>query len=453
MSAALETQYRRLVGWYPRQWREHHAQVIIGTLMDAAESEGRKRPTTREMLSLVGHGLGTRLDMRSGTILAVSGLAAAILAGLLQLFLIPEVGTQWPGAIALTLQLLVAPALIAAAVASLLRELTVLGAVAALAVAALAVATSASGLALAMLWSSAFAAADAGVAALVDDRIAMVIALVLGWVTGAAAIATGVQGILAAVGLGRFHSWAIAGPIALASMPLIAVSLLSPTLGVMSGIGVLSLLLVELARRKPTHAIPPRPSIVTAPSASGSERMAIGALAWAGFTLGATSVAFALTGAVWPGVSLDGTQSMQLGIAGGFLSASLVVIALTSLAATRRPGSGTRLAIPFSISLLGLGIAAVTSLPLFDAASPIRWAGLLATVLCGAVLVSVITSRLIRGSRGLRSGMAVAVGAAYTVTFGIVVTFATAFLAPVAALILAIWASREPRLRVQGAIA
>jgi hypothetical protein len=237
----------------------------------------------------------------------------------------------------------------------------------------------------------------------------------------------------------------LAGLVAILAAPVLGASLLSPTLGVVSGIAILILLLVERARPEQKDALL-QPTAVAPEPVNGFGRVAVASLAWLGFAVGTASVAFALTGHAWPEVVLDGTQSMQLGIAGGFLSALIVALALASLAATRYPGQSSRISKLVGMSLLGLVIASATSLPLFDAASPIRWFGLLATVLCGAVLLATIAYWLIRGSRGMRSGMAVAIGAGYAVTLGFIVTFAVAFLAPVTGLLLAIWMSRVPRL-------
>ncbi len=419
--------------------------------MEAAESEGRQRPTMRETLSLVGHGLGGRLNVRSGIFLSALGLAAAILAGLLQLLVIPYFGAPWLGTSMLVLQVFLAPALIATALAALLRESGTLGALASLAVAVLALAGFASALAVAALWESAFAAAEAGTAATADYKAGLLISIAVGWATGAAAIATGLQSALVCLGFSRVDRWAWAGLVAVLAAPVLALSLLSPTLGVLSGIVILSLLLNHRGHREQRGArsLPP---IVAAEPVSGLGRAAAASLAWLGFAIGTMSVAFALTGSHWPGVALDGTQSMQWGIAGGFLSALMVVLALAGLAVVRYRELRARISLLVGISLLGLVIAAVTSLPLFDAASPIRWAGVLATVLCGAVFLATVAYWRIRGSRGMRSGVAVAIGAGYSVTVGFIVTFAVAFLAPITGLLLALWMSRGSRLDTAGAL-
>lgn len=62
MSEALEVQYRRLLAWYPRDWRTKNEDAALGTLLDVAESEGRSNPTGLERASIAAHGLSARLD-------------------------------------------------------------------------------------------------------------------------------------------------------------------------------------------------------------------------------------------------------------------------------------------------------------------------------------------------------------------------------------------------------
>ena len=79
MSAALEARYRSVLRWYPHAWRDQHEAVILATLLDVAEGEGRTQPTFRELWNLAVNGLGTRLGgvlpaaLRDG----VAGIALA----------------------------------------------------------------------------------------------------------------------------------------------------------------------------------------------------------------------------------------------------------------------------------------------------------------------------------------------------------------------------------------
>jgi hypothetical protein len=58
--ANLERHYRRLLAWYPRDFRHAYEDEMIGVAMSASSPEQR-RPRFREAVDLVGSGLRTRL--------------------------------------------------------------------------------------------------------------------------------------------------------------------------------------------------------------------------------------------------------------------------------------------------------------------------------------------------------------------------------------------------------
>lgn len=62
MTGDLEGRYRRLAGWYPRSWRAANEDVLIGTMLDIAEAEGRTEPTPAERWDLARAGVAARLD-------------------------------------------------------------------------------------------------------------------------------------------------------------------------------------------------------------------------------------------------------------------------------------------------------------------------------------------------------------------------------------------------------
>ncbi|MDY0912298.1 hypothetical protein [Rathayibacter festucae] len=65
MTATLEEQYRRLLRWYPRAWREEHEEALIGTLLDSADDENRTAPSPTEEWNLAWNGLATHLSRLS----------------------------------------------------------------------------------------------------------------------------------------------------------------------------------------------------------------------------------------------------------------------------------------------------------------------------------------------------------------------------------------------------
>lgn len=78
--SALENRYRRALVWYPSTWRAANADVIVGTMLDAAEVDGRSRPRPGELLNLGVNGLRERARQSLPT--SVRDRAAAIALGL-----------------------------------------------------------------------------------------------------------------------------------------------------------------------------------------------------------------------------------------------------------------------------------------------------------------------------------------------------------------------------------
>ncbi|MBL7489000.1 hypothetical protein I6A60_02895 [Frankia sp. AgB1.9] len=76
----LEGAYGRLLLAYPRHWRAEHEAALLATLLDAAEADGRGRPTLAEAADLVGNGLATRARPVIGWIPARARLAVATVA-------------------------------------------------------------------------------------------------------------------------------------------------------------------------------------------------------------------------------------------------------------------------------------------------------------------------------------------------------------------------------------
>lgn len=66
----LERSYRRAMLAYPRSWRRKNGEVMLGTLLDAAEERASDKPAVWELASLLGHGLGERLNRRSALVLS-----------------------------------------------------------------------------------------------------------------------------------------------------------------------------------------------------------------------------------------------------------------------------------------------------------------------------------------------------------------------------------------------
>lgn len=63
MSADLEQQYRRLLRWYPRSWRDANGDALLGTVLDAAEHEQRTTIPASEARGFAAAGLRARADL------------------------------------------------------------------------------------------------------------------------------------------------------------------------------------------------------------------------------------------------------------------------------------------------------------------------------------------------------------------------------------------------------
>jgi len=61
MSVIDEAPFRSTMRWYPRSWRKANEDVLVGTLLDAADAEGRTAPTATERRDLAVNGIRARL--------------------------------------------------------------------------------------------------------------------------------------------------------------------------------------------------------------------------------------------------------------------------------------------------------------------------------------------------------------------------------------------------------
>lgn len=84
-----EQYYRRLLRWYPRSWRAHHGEALLGIMLDEAEAARRSRPTVAQRWSAFLHGTGTRLGMRAAPWCAATGLLLSLVS--FALFVIAEI--------------------------------------------------------------------------------------------------------------------------------------------------------------------------------------------------------------------------------------------------------------------------------------------------------------------------------------------------------------------------
>lgn len=95
--------YRRLLRWYPAEWRERNEDAVVGMLMEQAHHDGLPSPTAVERRSLLLNGLGERfLQPQATTGPAFIAFALALLYSAWYLSLttwapgIHYAGAVWP---------------------------------------------------------------------------------------------------------------------------------------------------------------------------------------------------------------------------------------------------------------------------------------------------------------------------------------------------------------------
>ena len=96
LEGRLERRYRRLLRCYPRSWREHREEEVVGLLMEQAAAEQRSTVGVRTAVDLIGHGIEARLDTALSWLpwrlreqIAIAALV--VVAGLSLLMLVGEI--------------------------------------------------------------------------------------------------------------------------------------------------------------------------------------------------------------------------------------------------------------------------------------------------------------------------------------------------------------------------
>ena len=80
---SLETRYRRMMRWYPPSWRRVNGEVLLGILLDEAESHGRTAPRLSERASAALHGSAARFDARLALVCSLAAITITALFALL----------------------------------------------------------------------------------------------------------------------------------------------------------------------------------------------------------------------------------------------------------------------------------------------------------------------------------------------------------------------------------
>ncbi|MCB1298194.1 MAG: hypothetical protein KDB08_04340 [Microthrixaceae bacterium] len=427
-----ERAYARSLRWYPRAWRAEHGAALLGTMLDAAEAEGRDRPSAAERRSAAMHGLGMRLNER----FAQRSAAAAVVIAVIGLFAFMS---SFAGISQFVLALV--PWFSALAVIALLRSNTPLPGPVAVAGVALTTLTFALGLTTLLAWSMGFDAADEGTAGTWFTR-ALLAWLGATWVIGTATIALLANGMLSATRMpapARVGAALLGGAIA---MPPLALMCITPLLQPILSVGLLALTL-RSGTRPPTSTAPgwhrQRAAADAAPPAS--RRMAR-TLSWLACALALAGVTYALTGSTWVAGGPDGTQAMRVGIAVMLAAGAILLVGVAVGVRAGAPGPWRR-SVPLALIAAGVACASVGTV-LGSAGAPMSHP----TSVAGAIAIPLGTAALlICGSRGTRAqrwiiGVAVGVALAPMMTF---LLPAIAFTVPLVAAGYALVGTRRAR--------
>ncbi|MGM1029977.1 MAG: hypothetical protein ACQEWM_08925 [Actinomycetota bacterium] len=454
---ARDQAFRRLLRWYPADWRAQHGEVLLGMLADEADARGASRPSAGQAWSLRVHGVGQRLDARLATWLAAAALVTAIVGG--ALLLLPLDPGPWV-AIGARLGSIAAPAVACLALAALLRAEGVLTGPAAVwaSLAGLAAWALAGGAAAA--WSLGFDAAAAGRAP--DGFGTMAVPLgVAALVTGTAALAPVWASVLGPGSSGRAR-WPSATVLALLCTAAAGPMSLLPSGAAIAAIAVLLVSARVLARTRPVAA----PAHRAARSTRVPARAMMPGLGWIiGLALlaaaGLACVAFALGGAElfspgMPGTGLgddafDSTDAMNAGLAGGSFVAVPTVLG-AGLVVTRRFGGRLRTRstiVAASLVVVGIAIGGVSQV--LGAGSAMQWPTLLAATVPVGAAVAVAAWPQLPATAGGRLALAAGIGAAAALVVGLPGVTTAPFWAPLLAIAAAVVAARRRGGRARAA--
>jgi hypothetical protein len=97
----LSAAYRKLLRWYPREWRASNEDAMLGILLDVAQNAGRSAPTWSDAARLMAAGLSKRFGfLPRGQRLRLIPLAfGAALSVFYALFIIWAPATHYTGSI------------------------------------------------------------------------------------------------------------------------------------------------------------------------------------------------------------------------------------------------------------------------------------------------------------------------------------------------------------------
>lgn len=412
---------------------------MLSTLLDEAERAGRSKPTPGERRAAVFHGLAAWLDTRSALTLGSMGLVGS---------LVSTASSTWGSLGAepsLLLHLLlngIPPALVFIAVVALARGRAVLSDGRALVLAVTAGAANILGALASLSWGLAFRAADDGVA-VTGLAAAWTPLIVAGLILAVIGVGLFSHAVLRRTGLGEAASSALAAPIAVVSAPLLGYALVTPfSTTLLAAAVVIGSVLVSRGGAAP--AVPATTAVSSAWMTDLERPLVteVRLLAIVSTIGGVVGLAWAFTGSLWSPFGGDSTQTMREGIA--ILCVSTLPL-FTAFALRIGSRSGARWVHtwgPATLAAAGFGVLALDYV-IGDGAGDFTLGMTSAGALVGMGIGWFAAART-RLTGWLAVVIGATIAATYAVSLGPIMTAYLAFLAPFAAMTLALIAGRTP---------
>lgn len=444
----MDQKFRRLLSACPKQWRDQHGEVVLGTLLDEAEAEGRTKPTMSLRFSLITHGFAERISLK--TIIGISLIALALSAVGMVLQLAESVPSFLPHWLGIALTIGLSAWLTVVALSGLLRVLGYLEHWRSLLVSALALPALVLTLFAALSWGKGLEEADAGVE--LSGFAAGFRALFLAaFVFGSLSSAIFLDGLMANLmrNQGARKIVAIAGG---------AIFALATGLFVISPFSISASAAIAMAAAmwaKSRTGPQIHPNIISGPDQKAEPQrdilptaqpitgVPLSARVLAGISVfgGAGSIAFAVSGSTWPGVTMDSTRALQLGMAAAALASIPLLVACSRWWGRRTRGFDW----PMRFLSMALIVFAVGTL-LGDGSG--SWASMIhigISMLLSSVAVGWGSSVLLdqRNSRRAVPNVSIAIGIGFAFTLASIWVNSMSFVLPVVAVVVLVW--RNPR--------
>ncbi|WP_375405391.1 hypothetical protein [uncultured Amnibacterium sp.] len=429
----LESRYRRLLRWYPRRWRTRDHDVLLGTLLDAADSRGRTRPSLAEAGSVVLHGLAERVDRRTAVLAASVATAISAVATVLY-FVSTDVGGWTLGGWAIPVPLVIDPPLLTLVGVALLRGGGLIGARRSVALPAIGGVGGVAGAVTVTLWGLGFDAAEEGRAGPAMAGSITLASFGLAWLMVAALIVVVMLAVLRPAGEPLSLRIVPAVIVGAVGAPALGLAFLQPGGAFVCSAGALAAALV-VGRGRPQRSAPPpleRPR-----SRRRADPRAFG-LAAGGTTAAVAATVFCFAAGPLALFGLDGTGAMAVGLGLGALAGIPVLIA----AAQSTEPAPARTAI--LLAAAGLVVNAIARLPGPFPAGDGSFGVLIASGALLAAAAAWVACPRMPGPPRTRVVLAALLAAGLLASAGILLTAVMGFLVPVVGVVVMIRA-RRPR--------